>query len=343
MKLLLWRSAQVLIFLSIAASARIGLAQPDDGRANVSASRQLQIGGASLQIDIARGSFDLPQSEILGRIETAAHAVTAYYGRFPVSRARILVIPVAGEHGVLQGTTWGGVDGFSGFTRLRIGEHTTKAELREDWIITHELVHMAFASQPDDLHWLEEGLATYIEPIARAQAGELTAERVWGDMVAGMPNGEPAPRDRGMNRTHTWGRTYWGGAMFCLVADVEIRRQTNNQKGLQDALRAIVLAGGTIDTSRPVQQLFQTGDQATGTHVLEEMYRQWSETPVPVDLDQLWRQLGIESRQGRLTFNSVAPLSAIRVRLTAPRETFDPVRVGTPAVPSAAGVGPNRK
>ena len=37
---------------------------------------------------------------------------------------------------------------------------------------------------------------------------------------------------------YPWRRTYWGGALFARLADVEIRRQTQNRLGLQDALRA---------------------------------------------------------------------------------------------------------
>jgi hypothetical protein len=44
--------------------------------------------------------------------------------------------------------------------------------------MTHELVHMAIASLADEHHWLEEGLATYVEPIARAQDGQLPAAKV---------------------------------------------------------------------------------------------------------------------------------------------------------------------
>ena len=103
--------------------------------------------------------------------------------------------------------------------------------LADDWMMTHELVHMAFPSLPDDQHWMEEGLATYIEPLARVMTGELKARQVWRDMVRDMPKGEPAEGDEGLDHTHTWGRTYWGGALFCLVADVEIRAKTGNQKG----------------------------------------------------------------------------------------------------------------
>lgn len=281
-------------------------------------SQSLAVVGATLQIDFAEGPLDLPRSQFVEHIQTAAHAVTIYYGRFPVPRARILVIPTPGRHGVLQGTTWGNMGGFPAFLRLRIGQSTTPEELAADWVTTHELVHTALASLPDDQHWLEEGLASYIEPIARVQAGELSAEGIWADMMGGMPRGEPDPGDRGLDNTHTWGRTYWGGALFCLMADIEIRRKTTNHKGLQDALRAIVAAGGTIDKEWDLPRILSVGDRATGTRVLEEMYRRWSKTPVPVNLSELWSQLGVEEGTSSVEFNSKAPFAGIRTAITEP-------------------------
>ena len=236
----------VLLLPVLLAAGRVRLAAQPDRNYEIASSRELKIGGAVLQVDFAAGHFDLGNDAILQHVQTAANAVTTYYGQFPVKRARVLVVPVDGRRGV-QGTTWGDMHGWPGFTRLRIGQHITAAELADDWTTTHELVHMAFPSLPDDQHWMEEGLATYVEPIARVETGELKAQQIWSDMVRDMPKGEPQEGDRGMDQTHTWGRTYWGGALFCLVADVAIRRETKNRKGLQDALRAIVEQGGTID------------------------------------------------------------------------------------------------
>jgi agmatine/peptidylarginine deiminase len=83
---------------------------------------------------------------------------------------------------------------------------------------------------------------------------------MWLDLVRDMPQGLPQVGDRGLDYTHTWGRTYWGGALFCLLADVEIRRQTNNGKGLEHALRGILDAGGDIRWT-------QLGVQLDGTSV----------------------------------------------------------------------------
>ncbi len=275
-------------------------------------SYSMKLGNAELQVDFAPGALGLGDEPALAHIRMAADAVVAYFGRFPLSRARVLVVPVAGRGGEPQGTTWGDMDGFPGFTRLRMGEHTTQADLDDDWVTTHELVHMAFPSQEREHHWIEEGLATYVEPLARVKTGELKAQKVWADMVDGMPQGEPQSGDQGLDRTHTWGRTYWGGALFCLMADVEIRRETKNRKGLEDALRGIVDSGGTIDQEWPIEKAFEVGDQATGTHVLTTMYAAWKDAPVTVDLDKLWNDLGVRRVGDGVEFVPGAPEAAIR-------------------------------
>ena len=283
---------------------------------DIAVTRQLHIGGAALQVEIATGHADLPADALLQHVQDAATAVAVYYGRFPVSRARVLIIPVEGRSGVFGGTTWGGMGQWPGFTRIHVGEHTTAADLADDWMMTHELVHMAFPSLPDDQHWMEEGLATYVEPIARVQAGELQARAIWHDMVRDMPKGEPGPGDEGLDRTHTWGRTYWGGALFCLVADVNIRRETGNRKGLQDALRAIVAAGGTIDHDWELPKALDIGDRATGTRVLTSLYAEWKDSASPIDLPRLWNELGIRAGADGIELDAKAPLAAVREGIT---------------------------
>jgi len=179
-------------------------------------------------------------------------------------------------------------------------------------VMTHELVHTAFPDLEDNQSWMEEGLATYIEPIARAGTGRLAAAKVWGEFLHEMKHGEPESGDRGLNETHTWGRTYWGGALFCMVADVTIRRQTGNRKGLQDALRAIVASGGGIDKDWSLPRTLSIGDRATGTTVLTDMYAKWSEAPVQVDLPALWKDLGVSEDKDGIKLDPGAPLAAIR-------------------------------
>lgn len=327
-------SAWFAALLTLTCLSAPATAQPDQQHnlrnIPIAATYQIKIGDSTLQVDFAEGPLDLPKEAILAHVASAACAVATFYGRFPVPRARMLLVPAPDRHGILQGTTWGGRFGFPGFTRIRIGEHTTTADLADDWTTTHELTHMAFPNQQDDEHWIEEGLATYVEPIARTMTGELTAQKIWGDMFRDMQKGEPGPDDQGIDHTHTWGRTYWGGALFCLAADVEIRRQTHDKRGLQDALRAIVAAGGTIDHDWDLPRALDVGDQATGTHVLSEMYAAWKDKPVQVDLPKLWADLGVVAGPDGITFSNRAPLAKVREAITKPLGASIPAVVVQP-------------
>jgi hypothetical protein len=284
-------------------------------------SARIRAGGAGIEVTFAPGKLDAPRDTVLAWISNAASAVAEYFGRFPVEHARVLVRPAEGRAGVFRGATFGA------FTRISVGRSTSGKQFADDWMMTHELIHMAFpdvSGRSDEHHWMEEGMATYIEPIARAQIGRMTAERVWGDFERDMPQGLPEAGDRGLDRTPTWGRTYWGGALFWLLADVRIREATHNQKGLQDAMRAIVAAGGNITQDWPIERIVETGDKATGTGVLADLYAQMKTTAVPTDLDELWRQLGVQVNRSGVTFDDRAPLAEIRKAITAPLRAEPP-------------------
>jgi hypothetical protein len=53
------------------------------------------------------------------------------------------------------------------------------------------------------------------ESEARAQAGNISETRLWSEYATSMPKGLPGLNDQGLDRKHTWARTYWGGALYC--------------------------------------------------------------------------------------------------------------------------------
>ena len=59
-------------------------------------------GGGQIAVSLDAGQFELPQPVLIGWVKRAARAVTSYYGRFPVSRARIFVVQ-GGRRGVTNG------------------------------------------------------------------------------------------------------------------------------------------------------------------------------------------------------------------------------------------------
>jgi hypothetical protein len=273
----------------------------------------LLIGNARIDIVIEGSAAQLPAKDVIRWVHSAAESVSTYYGRFPVPQLLIRITPFEGK-GVRNGMTFGDR---GGRITIRVGKETAPAELDSDWMLTHEMVHLAFPSVDEKHHWIEEGIATYVEPIARIQAGHLKEEQMWLDLVRDMPQGLPRVGDRGLDHTHTWGRTYWGGALFCLQADVEIRRQTNNEKGLQHALRGILEAGGDIRKEWSLEDALRTGDHAVGVDVLQPLYTRMKDKPVSVDLEGLWTQLGVRSEGGSVRFDDSAALAAIRRAITA--------------------------
>jgi hypothetical protein len=282
-------------------------------RALAQSDAQLEIGGGKIDIVFTSVPGEPLRPLVVHWVISSARAVTVYYEQFPVALVQIRIRFYEGR-GVRSGHTFGE---HGSLIAISVGRSSTVADFADDWMMTHEMVHLAFPSVAEEHHWIEEGSATYIEPIARARIGDLTPEKVWGDLVDGLPQGLPEPNDRGLDFTPTWGRTYWGGALFCLLADIEIRKRTGNHKGLEHALRAIVKEGGTIESEWPLSSALEVGDRATGVPVLRELYEKMRGSPTPVDLKSLWKELGVERRAGRIEFNDAAPLALIRKAITA--------------------------
>lgn len=274
----------------------------------------LLIGGSKIDVTIESGELKVSQAELLHWVQSAAEAVATYYGRYPVPRLQLNIIPVDGS-GVRHGQTFGYG---GGLIKIRVGKQTEARELANDWMLTHEMVHLSFPSMADEHHWIEEGIAVYVEPIARIQAKQMSGEQMWADLVRDMPKGLPQDGDKGLDHTHTWGRTYWGGALFCFVADVEIRKLTHNKKGLQDALRGILDAGGDITHDWELTRALEIGDRATGTTVLSEQYAKWKDQPAQVDLASMWKDLGIAAEGRNVRVTEDAPLAGVRRAIMAP-------------------------
>lgn len=269
----------------------------------------LNIVGAKMQLEPS-AQFAVGTPELIEWVERAAKIIQSYYGDFPSTFLRVRLIAVDG-HGVRRGTAIG-----AGFpheqVRIELGRDVSAAELRKDWILVHEMAHLALPDIGLQHSWLTEGLATYVEGVARAQAGDRTATDVWSAYLKSMPRGLPRAGDRGLDNTHTPDRTYWGGATFCLLADVKIRRHTLNKWGLQDALRVVARASGGLKSSWTIQEVLETADEAVGSTVLRKQYARMKDRAVRVDLVWLWESLGIEADGDAIVFHDDAPFAHIR-------------------------------
>ncbi|HXI67077.1 MAG TPA: hypothetical protein VNH41_03995 [Steroidobacteraceae bacterium] len=272
------------------------------------ADEELRAGDSVLQLQFDRGTFSAGDAEILEWVRRSADIVSRYYTRFPARRAAIRLAPQPGE-GVHGGKSFANPNAY---IRVQLGREVSAAELRTDWVLVHEMTHLALPDTGETHAWLSEGLATYVEGIARVHAGNRSEADVWAEEMRSMPRGLPEPGDRGLDHTHSWGRTYWGGAMFCLLADVDIRRRTELRFGLQHALRAILNESGGLAADWPIERVLHTGDAAVGTRTLEDLYAQMRDKPVTPDLVGLWRELGVLPAGNSVKLVDDAPLASVR-------------------------------
>jgi len=276
---------------------------------------RLQIGDSQLDVSIRDVVLLSRKDRLLEWVGYSAQAVHHYYGRFPVEHVDIFMEVTDGNR-VRFGQAFGGE---SPRLRIVVGEDITAEVLRRDWIMVHEMVHLAMADVPRNQRWLLEGLSTYVESIARAQVGHLSEEFVWNGFISRMHQGLPGTGDQGLDYTPTWGRTYWGGAMFCMLADVEIRKLSNNQKSLRDALRGILNAGYSMKASANAREIFEAGDRATGYPVLVNLYQKMRANPTPESLDPFWKMLGLSLENGgEVVYNDDASLAFVREKILKP-------------------------
>jgi hypothetical protein len=246
-------------------------------------------------------------------IERSARIVAGYYGQFPAPE---VLLKVAGMDG--SGVGGGRTTNDAGLMiQVRVGRDSTSQGLASDWVLVHEMVHLALPEVGRAHNWLAEGLAVYVEGVARAQFGNRDVADVWAEDRHAMPQGLPRAGEGGMDQTRAWARTYWGGALFCLQAEIAIREQTANKVGLQTALRAILKQTGGYAHDADIAEVFRIGDTATGTRVLSALYQQSKDTPQTPDLDLLWTRLGVPNDPKTQPFDDRAPLAAIRKAITA--------------------------
>lgn len=234
-----------------------------------------------------------------------------YFGRFPVPDL-VLEIRKRGSGGIGFGQHFYGER-----VVIRAGRGTDAKDLREDWVMPHELFHTAFPYLPRKHRWMREGLSTYLESVLRAQAGVIPAEAVWRRWDDRMPYGLPSAGEPGLEKNRSWGSVYWGGTFFWFLVDMRLRAETNNRVTLQTALATIVADGGNARHEWPMRKVLRAVDAATKTRVFSRTYKEVAAAPYAGDLDALFAKLGVRVREGTVTYDDTAPLAHVRRQMLA--------------------------
>ncbi len=266
-----------------------------------------RVAGASLDIELLGRPLAMTDRGAVDWVRNGAACVGGLFGRFPVD-ATVFVVPVAGADEVV----FGRVFSLAGASVVLLFGSDTRAETaHDDWVVVHELFHLGTPSFVGEGHWLEEGLATYYEPILRERAHWLSEADLWRHFVDEMPRGlRKADSPPSIEERDDIDSTYWGGALFALLADVRTLQETRGRRSLDDGLRAVLAREGDATHEARVKDFVQTCDEASGTQATAQVYKDFAMHGGAVDLDGMWRSLGIEAQEG-----GGAPGSSPSVRL----------------------------
>ncbi len=278
------------------------------------ARRRVQVLGSELEVVTADSPLDLAPAVIQRWVTASAAAVGQFYGHFPAPHALVLLLPVAKRSTVVFGKV---LPQSAPGVALLVGAHTAEPALYQDWILVHELFHIGFPSFHDEAKWLDEGSATYFEPIIRARAGYLTELQVWHDFARDMPQGLRAIEQEGLEHPSNFRAIYWGGAIACLLADIAARQRSQGAVGLENGFRAVLAAGGNATQVWSLAQVTRIIDEALGAPILQAIVSQHANTARPVGLPALFAKLGvIQNSDGSVTLDDHAELAAIRHAVT---------------------------
>lgn len=266
---------------------------------------QIEEPDVTLSIAFPREGRRIDPGLVVPWAKRSAGAVRAALGKFPSKHAALILSLHAGDD-VDVGFSLAGSS-----ILLRVGDRTTAETFAQDWVLTHEMLHFVCPSQPAFRDWAEEGLATYVEPFARARAGLVSREDAWKGLLRGFPYGQPEWGDQGLDRTRTWGRVYWGGALFYFEADYAIRMRTGGKKNLFHALAAIVASGVTNADTESLERVFAIGDAAIGEPVLVDLLARHGASPEPFAYEAHLDALGLKMGKVSVEMAPAAPSAAL--------------------------------
>jgi predicted metalloprotease with PDZ domain len=145
--------------------------------------------------------------------------------------------------------------------------------------------------------WISYGLATYLTEVARARSGRRSPARSWQELLKGFKRGKDQADGRTtqamIDESEPPG-IYWVGAFLALRIDVELRRATGNQRGLEDVLELLATQGSTAT----VATYGAAVDSVAGRPLFDALLAEELRKPAFAGLEGLLEDLGVTPTPG---------------------------------------------
>jgi hypothetical protein len=265
-------------------------------------------GDPELTLAVPPGGLTIAPEQIAAWVSAVAEGNRRFWARSPAKGGLAILIPSP-----RGGVPFGRVLSLGGaVVTVLVGQQATTQDLYGDWVLVHEFIHLGSPLMRDTGAWLNEGIATFYEPVLRARAGWKSEDDVWREWISAMPRGMPAMTGIGLENAGRGG-IYWGGALFVLMAEIESLKMSGGKIGFSDCLRTVLAEGGDVTVKWPTMKLLDRCDALLGKTVIAALAKQHIEKGSAMDLDQLWRRLGVSMAEGgAIRYDETAELAWLR-------------------------------
>jgi hypothetical protein len=249
-----------------------------------------QLTDAVMEVAIQGQMTHMTDAQVCDWLRQTGEEVRKIRRHFPYPRISVVVYPVPGtdDANVFGMAMWSSPPSIA----LLVGQDTTPKALREDWVALHEMLHLTHPAILPRTPWISEGLATYLTEVARSRSGRHTAERSWEELLNGFKLGEREAHGRTIQEMIDESEPpgiYWVGAWLALRIDVELRRATGNQRGLEDVLELLATQGSTAT----VASYGAAVDQVAGRPLFDALLSEELRRPAFAGLQGLLQDLGV--------------------------------------------------
>jgi hypothetical protein len=256
---------------------------------------EARLPGMVLDVALVAPLRHLKDAAVCGWLARTAAQLLTVRRTFPYPRVALHVVPVEGsrEPGLFGMLMWSAPPSIS----LLVGQEARLEALEADWAALHELLHLTHPAFLPRTAWISEGLTTYFTELARARSGRQTPAQAWERLLEGFERGKAQAAGRtleAMIEEDTPPGIYWVGAYLSLLLDVELRRATEHQRGLEDVLEYLAREG---PTSTPAA-FGAAVDAVAGKPLFEDVWARHLREPAFAGLGGLLETLGVTPTPG---------------------------------------------
>ena len=117
---------------------------------------------------------------------------------------------------------------------------------------------------------------------------------------------------RNMRQNGAYMRVYWSGAAIFMLADIQLRQETNGEKSLDSVLARLHDCCMSQDKTWRARELFNKFDELSGTSIFSDLYNRHVPSGEFPDVFETYGDLGIDSSRRRIRLTQDAHLAEIR-------------------------------